>query len=107
MTTCSAYLSVPEHLRETALAFPNGRPGEEPLPDCVTCELDARPHGEHAAELRDLSGEDDGSVWVVWPDAGQAIVRHLVHCPSRSPQGRDACWLAEGHRGGHTWERYE
>ncbi|QNP71062.1 hypothetical protein IAG44_17555 [Streptomyces roseirectus] len=46
-------------------------------------------------------------MWVVRPDAGDAQVRHLVHCPSGSPQGRDACWLAEEHRGGHTWERYE
>ncbi|MEX3100555.1 MULTISPECIES: hypothetical protein [unclassified Streptomyces] len=108
--TCSASLVVPEHLRTEALGFPNGGPDEEPIAGLVVCELDKHPYSDHLAILRELRPEDGGAVWAVWAvwsGTGDATVRRLAHCPSRSPEQQDACWLVDGHRGGHTWERYK
>ncbi|WP_416972339.1 hypothetical protein [Streptomyces sp. 4F14] len=107
MALCSAILVVPEELRESALEFPHGRPEEEPVPDYVRCELDDHKYGPHTCLLRDLSANAPGSVWITWSDPQNITVEQLPYCHSRGPEKGDACWLTEGHRGGHSWERYE
>ncbi|MET8977721.1 hypothetical protein ABZX85_19090 [Streptomyces sp. NPDC004539] len=107
MAACYAALIVTEEMWEAALEYPNGFPGDNNAPDWIACELDQHPHGDHFATLRDLTKADDGAVWAVWPAPEHAEIHHLVHCPSTSPKKQDACWLPTGHRGGHTWERFE
>ncbi|MEX3103741.1 MULTISPECIES: hypothetical protein [unclassified Streptomyces] len=107
MMLCSTTLVVPDELKEAALNYPDGRPDEEPIPDYVTCELDKHKYGTHTCLLRDLSAKASGSVWITWSDPQNVKVEQLPYCVSRGPEKGDACWLTEGHRGGHSWERYE
>ncbi|MET9830705.1 hypothetical protein ABZ078_15610 [Streptomyces sp. NPDC006385] len=105
--TCGARLDVPEGMRAAALEVAGGLPDEAPLPVSVTCELDKRDHGEHAARLRKLF---DGAVWVMW-EGDDITVRPIAYCASLRPSlggiplSDALCWLPDAHRGGHTWER--
>jgi len=107
MALCSASLIITEEIWQAALKFPNGFPGDTASPEWIACELDQHAFGDHAAILRDLNRNDDGTIWATWSDPDNPTVRHLIHCPSEGPKKGDACWLANGHRGGHSWERYE
>ncbi|SEQ70702.1 hypothetical protein SAMN04487983_1007142 [Streptomyces sp. yr375] len=58
--------------------------------------------------MRELNPEDCGAVWISWNTDGSDVrVQKMNYCNSAGPSKGDACWLAEGHRGGHTWEHYE
>jgi len=104
---CSSYLTITEEMWEAALKFPNGAPGDDSNPEWVGCEIDRHDFGDHAAILRELNTNDPGSVWATWSDPDNPTVVHLIHCPSVGPEKENACWLAVGHRGGHSWERFE
>jgi hypothetical protein len=75
-----------------------------PVP-CASCDLDDHPFGEHYMMLDDLDRER--ALWARWSGDEMTLVS-LRYCESLAPgASADACWLFTGHRGGHTWERYQ
>ncbi|MBA0053313.1 hypothetical protein E0L36_21280 [Streptomyces sp. AJS327] len=62
--------------------------------------------------MRELDPRTDGgAMWVSWRGEGREVreitVRRFDYCGSDSPSGQGSCWLPDGHRGGHAWERFE
>ncbi|MFH8981536.1 hypothetical protein [Streptomyces varsoviensis] len=68
------------------------------------CELEVHP-GPHYQMLHEMDANI--GLWARWLD-GEAVLIPLPHCGLLTPGPNPyACWLFDGHGGGHSWEKYQ
>ncbi|MBP0460602.1 hypothetical protein [Streptomyces montanisoli] len=101
---------LPERLVLTALRLapdPYGEYDDRGVERQLVCTLQAHPHGDHHAVVRELDGPGGGAVWAQWVDGARPqAVGVRADCPAVVTDGArsEACAEFLGHAGAHTWE---